>query len=151
MQRCGYLHGPNIESELMYKHEVKLRVRYAETDRMGYVYYGNYAEYLEVARVEMLRSLGISYRELEEQGVLLPVRELRITYHKPALYDDEITVHTELRTLPNVRIVFHYGILKAEGVLLTEAETTLVFLDAKSGRPRTVPNEVKDRLGRYFG
>ena len=135
----------------MYKHEVELRVRYAETDRMGYVYYGNYAEYLEVARVEMLRSVGISYRELEEQGVMLPVRELRITYHKPARYDDEITVRTELRTEPNVRIVFHYAIVNADGVLLTEAETTLVFIDAQSGRPRTVPVEVKDRLARYFG
>lgn len=135
----------------MYKHEVKLRVRYAETDRMGYVYYGNYAEYLEVARVEMLRSVGISYRELEERGVMLPVRELRITYHKPALYDDEITVRTELRALPNVRIVFHYTIVNAGGVVLTDAESTLVFIDAQSGRPRTVPVEVMDRLARYFG
>lgn len=134
----------------MLKHDVKLRVRYAETDRMGYVYYGNYAEYLEVARVEMLRSTGISYRELEEQGVLLPVRELRITYHKPALYDDELTVRTELRSLPNVRIVFHYAILNAAGALLSEAETTLVFLDAKSGRPCTAPVEVIDRLAPYF-
>ena len=136
--------------ERMLKHEVKLRVRYAETDRMGYVYYGNYAEYLEVARVEMLRSTGISYRELEEQGVLLPVRELRITYHKPALYDDELTVRTELRALPNVRIVFHYAILNAAGALLSEAETTLVFIDAKSGRPRTAPDAVIDRLAPYF-
>ncbi|MEO8066592.1 MAG: thioesterase family protein [Flavobacteriales bacterium] len=135
----------------MYDHEVKLRVRYAETDRMGYVYYGNYAEYLEVARVEMLRSIGISYRELEESGVMLPVRELRITYHKPALYDDEISVRTELRTLPTVRIVFHYTIRNGAGVLLTEAETTLVFMDTKSGRPRTAPAEVNDRLARYFG
>lgn len=134
----------------MYDHEVKLRVRYAETDRMGYVYYGNYAEYLEVGRVEMLRSLGISYRELEESGVMLPVRELHITYHKPALYDDEISVRTELRTMPTARIVFHYAIRNGAGLLLSEAETTLVFIDAKSGRPRTAPAEVNDRLARYF-
>ena len=86
----------------MYTHETRLRVRYSETDRMGYVYYGNYAEYLEVARVEMLRSAGIAYRALEDEGVMLPVRELKIVYHKPARYDDEIIVRTEMRMLPEL-------------------------------------------------
>ncbi len=130
---------------------MKLRVRYAETDRMGYVYYGNYAEYLEVARVEMLRSLGISYREMEEQGVMLPVRELRITYHKPAFYDDEISVRTELRAMPGVRIVFTYALFNAGGLLLSEAETTLVFIDVRSGKPRSAPTAIIDRLSPYFG
>lgn len=136
----------------MYTHETRLRVRYAETDRMGYVYYGNYAEYLEVARVEMLRSAGIAYRALEDEGVMLPVRELKIVYHKPARYDDEIIVRTEMRTLPNVRIVFHYAVLHIDGALLSEAETTLVFVDAATGRPRTVPEHVLAALkGKFEG
>lgn len=151
MQPRVYIHRPAIRNDKMYEHEVKLRVRYAETDRMGYVYYGNYAEYLEVARVEMLRSLGISYRELEEQGVMLPVRELRITYHKPALYDDEITVRTELRSMPGVRIVFHYALFNTADVLLSEAETMLVFIDAKTGRPRSAPADIAEKLSPYFG
>lgn len=134
----------------MYTHETRLRVRYSETDRMGYVYYGNYAEYLEVARVEMLRSAGVAYRALEDEGVMLPVRELRIVYHKPARYDDEITVRTELRTMPNVRMVFHYAVLHADGALLSEAETTLVFVDAATGRPRTAPEHVLHALKDKF-
>ncbi|QQR86393.1 MAG: acyl-CoA thioesterase [Flavobacteriales bacterium] len=134
----------------MYTHETRLRVRYSETDRMGYVYYGNYAEYLEVARVEMLRNAGIAYRALEEEGVMLPVRELRIVYHKPVRYDDEITVRTELRVLPTVRIVFHYAVLHADGSVLSEAETTLVFVDAATGRPRTAPQHVLAALVEKF-
>lgn len=134
----------------MYTHETRLRVRYSETDRMGYVYYGNYAEYLEVARVEMLRSAGIAYRALEDEGVMLPVRELKIVYHKPARYDDEIVVRTEIRMLPTVRVVFHYTVLHADGALLSEAETTLVFVDASTGRPRTAPDRVLRALKDKF-
>lgn len=134
----------------MRTHEVRLRVRYAETDRMGYVYYGNYAEYLEVARVEMLRCAGVAYRALEEEGVMLPVREFKIIYHKPARYDDEIIVRTELRSLPNVRIVFHYAVLHSDGTLLAEAETTLVFVDAGTGRPRPAPEHVLVALKQKF-
>ena len=82
-----------------------MRVRYGETDQMGYVYYGDYAEYLEVGRVEALRSLGFPYRRLEEEGVMLPVHDLRITYHKPARYDDLLTIRTIIKALPSVRIV----------------------------------------------
>ena len=78
----------------MYTTEVKIRVRYAETDRMGYVYYGNYATYFEVARVESLRNLGFSYRSLEDEGILLPVLDFSIRYRRPAYYDDELTIKT---------------------------------------------------------
>ena len=94
----------------MYSTENKIRVRYAETDRMGYVYYGNYAQYFEVARVEMLRNLGISYKSLEDSGVILPVIDFTIKYIKPAFYDDFLTVKITLKQMPNE---FHLRIRKA--------------------------------------
>ena len=92
----------------MYKSEVKLRVRYAETDQMGYCYYGNYAQYFEVARVESLRSLGVSYKNLEEMGILLPVSNYQIKYIKPAFYDEELTIVSYIMNLPSLRIFFKY-------------------------------------------
>ena len=93
---------------MMLEHEIKLRVRYSETDQMGYVYYGNYAQYFEVARVEALRSLGITYKELEEEGILLPVLEFTIRYIKPAYYDDQLTIKVRIPVLPKARIFFEY-------------------------------------------
>jgi len=123
----------------MFQHETSVRVRYGETDQMGYVYYGDYAEYLEVGRVEALRSLGFPYRRLEEEGVMLPVRELRIMYHQPARYDDQLTIRTRIMTMPSVRIVFDYEVINEAGVLLCEASTTLVFVDRLTMRPRRAP------------
>ncbi len=126
----------------MIEHRTQIRVRYAETDRMGYVYYGNYAAYFEVARVEMLRSLGFSYRELEDKGVLLPVVDFKVRYVQPARYDDLLDIHTRISVLPTARITFTYETRNQEGVLLNEAETTLVFVDAESGRPRKAPDDL---------
>lgn len=134
----------------MFQHQTTLRVRYGETDRMGFVYYGDYAEYLEVGRVEALRHLGLSYRDLEDRGILLPVFDLHLRYHRPARYDDEITVRTTIPWLPSARIRFDYGILDAGGVLLTEASTTLVFVDAATQRPRRAPEDVLAALDPYF-
>ena len=92
----------------MYQSEINIRVRYAVTDQMGFCYYGNYAQYFEVARVEMLRSLGVSYKMLEDQGILLPVTDFSIKYIKPAYYDQNLTIKTFMRILPNVRIAFDY-------------------------------------------
>lgn len=134
----------------MYTHEITLRVRYGETDRMGFVYYGNYAEYFEVGRVEALRSLGFAYRSLEDDGVLLPVHDMYIRYHRPARYDDPITIRTSITGLPSVRIEFRYEVLSAEGDLLTEATTTLVFVDASTMRPRRAPAALMDAFAPYF-
>ena len=90
----------------MFTHDTTLRVRYGETDQMGYVYYGTYPLYFEVGRVEALRSLGFPYRAIEEQGVMLPVHDMQVKYHKPARYDDALTVRTTIRTMPGVRIIF---------------------------------------------
>ncbi len=109
-----------------------LRVRYGETDPMKYVYYGNYAEYLEVARVELFRELGIPYDEIENQGIWLPVSEYSIKYLKPALYDQLLEIHTYIKKIPGVRIEFEYEIYNNSKEKITEAKTTLFFLDAKT-------------------
>lgn len=134
----------------MFTHETELRVRYGETDRMGYVYYGDYAEYFEVGRVEALRSLGFPYRQLEEEGVMLPVRDMHVRYHRPARYDDRITVRTVIEELPVASIRFRYSLHDEDGGLLTEASTTLVFVEASSMRPRRAPDALVDALRPYF-
>ncbi len=135
----------------MFTHDTTLRVRYGETDRMGYVYYGTYALYFEVGRVEALRHLGLPYRMIEDQGVMLPVHDMQVKYHKPARYDDALTIRTTIRTLPGVRIVFDYQVMDEQGLLLTEASTTLVFVDRATGRPRPAMKELLDALAPYFG
>lgn len=135
----------------MFTHQTTLRPRYAETDRMGYVYYGVYAQYFEVARVEALRSMGLSYKQMEDDGVMLPVRDMQVTYHKPAFYDEALTITTLIATLPNVRIVFRYEVRNEANDLLTEATTTLVFIDKTTGRPCRAPQPLLDLFAAYFG
>ena len=117
-----------------------LRVRYGETDPMKYVYYGNYAEYLEVARVELFRELGIPYDEIENQGIWLPVSEFSIKYLKPGLYDEILEIHTYIKKLPGVRIEFEYEIYNSSNEKITEAKTTLFFLDAKKNKVVKCPD-----------
>ncbi|WP_315037086.1 thioesterase family protein [Capnocytophaga sputigena] len=119
-----------------------LRTRYAETDQMGVVYYGNYPQYLELGRVEWLRSIGFTYKAMEEEGVMMPVVSLQIQYKKPALYDELITIHTKLKELPSTKIEFDYEILNERGELLSTANTILVFVDAKTFRPVRCPEKV---------
>ena len=117
-----------------------LRVRYGETDPMKYVYYGNYAEYFEVARVELFRELGMSYDEIENQGIWLPVSEFSIKYLKPALYDEILEIHTYIKKIPGVRIEFEYEIYNSSNEKITEAKTTLFFLDAKKNKVVKCPD-----------
>lgn len=117
-----------------------IRVRYAETDAMKYVYYGNYAQYLEVGRVELFRSIGMAYSEIENRGILLPVSEYKIKYLKPAFYDQELTVHTKIKKRPSVRIIFDYEIYNSDGNLITEASAVLYFLDAQTLKPTLCPD-----------
>jgi len=130
----------------MFIHKTKIRVRYAETDQMGYAYYGNYATYFEVARVEALRSLNFSYKQLEKDGVMLPVLEFGIKYFKPGFYDDELTIKTMISELPSARIKFDYETYNSEGVLLNKANTTLVFVSVKTKRPTSAPQHLLDKL-----
>ncbi|SHK27788.1 acyl-CoA thioesterase [Maribacter aquivivus] len=130
----------------MRTNEISFRIRYSETDQMGVVYHGNYAQYLELARVEWLRSLGISYKSMEEGGIMLPVISLSIKYLKSALYDDLITVKVILKKKPAVRIEFDYEITNEAGELLATANTVLVFMDMKRKRPTRCPQLLLDKL-----
>ncbi|NEN23248.1 acyl-CoA thioesterase [Cryomorpha ignava] len=134
----------------MVKNRTELRVRYAETDQMGYVYYGNYAAYYEVGRVELMRQLGTSYRQIEESGLMLPVRDFSVRYFKPALYDDLITVETRIEEMPTARIKFNYDIFNENADLLTSAETTLVFVSKETNRPVPAPKSLLDALNGFF-
>lgn len=127
-------------------HQFNVRVRYAETDQMGVVYHGKYAEYFEMGRVEWLRNLGVSYADMEKQGVMLPVVNLTINYKKPARYDDLLTVKTSLKKQDGVKIEFDYEILNEKGELLTTGYSMLVFVDMKTGRPTSPPEYVKSKL-----
>lgn len=127
-------------------HEFKVRVRYSETDQMGVVYHGNYAQYFEMGRVEWLRNMGVSYKWMEENGVMLPVVSLTMNYKKPARYDDLITVKTIFKSQTSVKIEFDYEIYNESQELLTIAHSVLVFVDMKTGRPMTPPNYVLDKI-----
>lgn len=130
----------------MIKNETKIRVRYGETDQMGYVYYGNYAQFFEVGRVEWLRNLGVSYKSLEESGLMLPVLNLNINYMKPAKYDDLLTIVTTLTKKPLVKIEFDFEIFNEKNELLTTGYTSLVFIDMKRNKPTKAPQTLLDQI-----
>ncbi|HEX8547011.1 MAG TPA: thioesterase family protein [Cytophagaceae bacterium] len=134
----------------MIESEIKVRVRYAETDKMGYVYYGNYATYFEVARVETFRNLGFSYKELEDAGTMMPVLEYKTKYIKPAFYDDLLTIKSVVKKQPTARIVFEYEVYNEAQVLLTVGETTLVFVNVHTGRPCLLPESFEKIMNPYF-
>jgi acyl-CoA thioester hydrolase len=124
----------------MFTAETKIRVRYGETDQMGYCYYGNYAQFFEIGRVEALRELGMSYKNMEAKGIMLPVSEFSVKYLKPALYDDLLTIKTTIREQPKSRIFFDYEIFNEKEELISTASTTLVFISKESMRPIPAPD-----------
>ena len=134
----------------MLTHEFKIRVRYSETDQMGVVYYGNYAAYLEVGRVETLREMGFPYRDLEAKGILLPVVNLTVNYKKPAVYDDLLTIKTSVKQIPSIKIVFESEIYNEQGDLLIEAFVTLVFVDSKTKKPIKGPDNLIQKIVSYI-
>jgi len=134
----------------MYVSEIKIRVRYAETDKMGYCHHGNYAQYFEEGRTELMRELGLSYLALENKGVMLPVLELKTKFLKPAFYDDVLTIRTTLKRFPSVRIQFFYETFKQDGTKINEAETTLVFVDANTMKPQRPPAFFLENLKPHF-
>jgi acyl-CoA thioester hydrolase len=130
--------------------ETRIRVRYGEVDRMGYLHHGNYPLYFEVGRTELIRQFGLTYRELEDRGVLLPLRDISIRYHQPALYDDEVIIRTSLINRPSIRMEFEYQMLNTSGELLSEAKTTLVFVNAETRKPMRVPAFFKEIIDSFF-
>ena len=135
----------------MVKSETKIRVRYGETDQMGYVYYGVYAQYYEVGRVEAMRLLGFSYKEIEQKGLLMPVIDFSISYKKPAYYDDEITVITFIREKPNgYRFNFEYECYNSSNELLNTGKVTLVMLEKATNKMAKIPEWFENALNRFF-
>lgn len=134
----------------MYLYSFKRRVTYAETDRMGYLYYGHYAAYYEAARVEALRALGIRYRDLEDHGLLMPVRRLECRYLRPALYDEEIEVKVIVPALPRFTMEFRYELRNETGALINTGFTELVFYDTERKRPVEAPLLIQEKLSPYF-
>ena len=128
-------------------HTTEIRVRYGETDQMGVVYHGNYAQYLEVSRVEWLRSLDISYKKMEDDGIMLPVVNLNIFFKKPAVYDEVLSVKTKLRQKPGLKITIDQEVYNENGGLITTSEITLVFINMKSKRPMCCPDHLLKKLG----
>lgn len=134
----------------MFCHESKIRVRYAETDQMCVVYYGHYAQYFEVGRAEAIRSLGFSYRSLEESGIRMPVTRMEVRYLRPARYDELLTVKTCLRELPGKSSTFFGEIFSEEGRLITTGEVTLAFWSVDEERTVEAPAILLDLLQPWF-
>ncbi len=135
--------------KLNFFHQTKIRVRYGETDQMGYCYYGNYAQYFEVGRVEALRDLGMSYRAMEESGIMLPVSDFQVKYKQPALYDDELTIITKIIALEGCRLFFEYEIINENEKSISTASTTLVFVSKENMRPTPPPSNFIELLHKF--
>ncbi len=132
-----------------FQHKTTVRVRYGETDQMGYCYYGNYAQYFEVGRVEALRSCGFSYKKLEEEGVMLPVSEFQVKYLLPAYYDEELTIVTKITGISGARISFDYEIENPSGKVISRATTILVFVAKDTMRPISPPKKFIETLAKF--
>ncbi len=130
----------------MYLSKTNIRVRYSETDKMGYVYYGNYPTYYEVARTEAIRELGFTYRQMEEHGIMMPIASMEIKYIRPAYYDDLLSIHTIVKELPTSRMHFYYEVYNAAGKLLNTAETVLAFVNIASFKPCPAPQWLVNAL-----
>ncbi len=130
----------------MYVSKTNIRVRYAETDKMGYVYYGNYPAYFEVGRAEAMRELGLTYRQMENKGVMMPIASMSLKYIKPAYYDDLLTVKTIVRDFPSSRMHFYYEVYNDKDEILTKGETILAFVNIKTRKPCPAPDWFLDAL-----
>ena len=127
-----------------------LRVRYSDTDQMGYVYYGRYASYYEIARVELFRKLGFSYRKLEEKGIGMPVIEMNSKFLLPVKYDELISIQTVIKELPTLKICFYYEIFNSKNKLVNTGKTVLTFIDLKSKKPVRTPKTLLSLIKKKF-
>ncbi|MFC0776125.1 acyl-CoA thioesterase [Terrimonas alba] len=135
----------------MFTTQTQVRVRYAETDQMGVVYHSNYFQYFEVARAESIRSLGFTYADMEKMGVIMPVIEVQCRYLRPALYDDLLTVKVILKELPvHHKIEFHQEVYNEKGDLLVNGKVILYFMESKTMKRTTMPEQLLLKLQPYF-
>ncbi len=130
--------------------ETKIRVRYADTDRMGYCYYGNYPTYYEIARTEFIRDLGISYKKIEDSGYMMPIASMNIKYFKPALYDELLTVRTYYKKFHQIKADFDYEIFNQNNEIINKANTLLVFVNEKTRKPVRAPKFYLDKIKEIF-
>ncbi|MEE9408991.1 MAG: thioesterase family protein [Polaribacter sp.] len=131
----------------MKKSSTKTRIRYSETDQMGVVYHGNYAQFFEMGRTEWLRSLGVTYKDMEISGVMLPVISINFKFIKPALYDDILTIYTFLKKKPMVKIEFDYEIKNQNDELICTGNSVLAFMSSKTMKPMKCPDYLLEGLG----
>lgn len=131
--------------------DVQIRVRYGETDRMGYAYYGFYPLYYEVGRTELLRQFGLTYKELEDSGILLPVADLHIDYYAPAYYDELLTIRTTIKEKPGVKVLFFYEVYNSKNEIINKASTTLAFVRSSDRKPCRPPKSFSDIMDKEFG
>jgi acyl-CoA thioester hydrolase len=135
----------------LFTHETQIRIHYALTDQMGVVYHGHYAQFYEIGRTEALRSLGLTYKEVEATGIIMPVTEIHSKFVRPALYDDLIKVVTIVKELPlHHKIIFHSEIFNEKNELLNVGDVTLYFMDAKTMKRAEMPQQIKEKMEKFF-
>lgn len=134
----------------MFTYLHQLRVRYGDTDQMGYVYYGNYGYYYEQARAEAIRHLGLPYKEIEDSGVMMPITRMNIKYIHPARYDELLTIKTTIPAMPNRIILFEYEVYNEKKILINTGETQLVFINRENGKMQTAPDLLLNKLLPHF-
>ena len=134
----------------MIKSTTEIRVRYSETDKMGFVYHGNYPAYYEIGRTELMREFNLLYKDLENQGILMPVKDLGITFTKPAFYDEILTIETSIEKMPAATIRFDYKIFNESNSLINEGYTILAFIKSGNYRPTRPPSDFLKQLRGYF-
>lgn len=135
----------------MYTSETTVRVHYALTDQMGFVYYGRYAEFFEIGRVESLRPLGLSYKEIEAGGVIMPVTEMHMRFLRPARYDDLLTIVTTVKELPhNHKIIFYGEIFNEAKELLCSGHVTLYFINNADMSKASMPEIIREKISPFF-
>ena len=135
----------------MYKYTVYQRVRYADTDKMGYLYYGLYAKFYEIGRTEALRAAGLTYRDMEEvAGIMMPVVHMESRFLRPAHYDDNIEIVNIVKEMPTKMITFQHELYNEEKILINKASVKLFFIDMKTGNRVSIPDDLKDKMAPYF-
>lgn len=134
----------------MIAHHTHIRVRYADTDQMGFVYHGKYVEYFEVGRVELIRQLGISYKEIEARGIWMPVADLQLSFKRPAHYDELLSVHTRITEKPRASLLTHYQLTNGEGELKATGSVRLAFIDHQHQKPVRVPDFMLEAVERHW-
>jgi len=130
----------------MISDKIEFRIRYGETDQMSYAYHGNYAAFFEMGRTEWLRKLGVSYKKMEEDGIMLPVINLNTNYLKPAKYDDVLNLKTTLTKIPTAKIEFTFEVTNQQNELLTTATAVLVFVNMKTNKPTRIPKYLLEKI-----